>query len=200
MFYLFAFFFLNVVFFSWSLAWSSSWFRASFFFFKLFFCYKYQPLCNFYLTGIRHALCSSAFLCEFSALAIRKVAFYFHHSNGNEISAKKRQLQKLEMRTMLIVCGKHIKSGNGRTDKLRRVSGYRDVLLLNICFKVFIRIKRMSLFPLIDCLFSPRRLIANIHQECLTTGCFSLKFCNFSELCQICCGADFLPAWCVYTH
>ena len=149
------------------------------FFFKLFFCYKYPPLCNFYLTGIRHALCSSAFLCEFSALAIRKVAFYFHHSYRDEISAKKRQLQKLEMRTMLIVCGKDIKSGNGRTDNLRRVSGYRDVLLLNICFKVFIRIKRMSLFPLIDCLFSPRRLIANVMLI------ISLDLCGIAEKLKI---------------
>ena len=29
---------------------------------------------------------------------------------------------------------------------------------------------------------------------------FSLKFCDFSELCQFCCRADVLPAWCVYTH
>ena len=29
---------------------------------------------------------------------------------------------------------------------------------------------------------------------------FSLKFCDFSELCQFCCSAGFLPAWCVYTH
>ena len=29
---------------------------------------------------------------------------------------------------------------------------------------------------------------------------FSLKFWNFSELCQFCCSADVLPAWCVYTH
>ena len=28
----------------------------------------------------------------------------------------------------------------------------------------------------------------------------SLKFCDFSELCQFCCSAGFLPAWCVYTH
>ena len=28
---------------------------------------------------------------------------------------------------------------------------------------------------------------------------FSLK-CNFSELCQFCCSAGVLPAWCVYTH
>ena len=27
--------------------------------------------------------------------------------------------------------------------------------------------------------------------------CFSLKF---SELCQFCCSAGVLPAWCVYTH
>ena len=30
--------------------------------------------------------------------------------------------------------------------------------------------------------------------------CFSLKFCDFSELCQFCCIAGVLPAWCVYTH
>ena len=30
--------------------------------------------------------------------------------------------------------------------------------------------------------------------------CFSLKFCEFSELCQFCCSAGVLPAWCVYTH
>ena len=29
---------------------------------------------------------------------------------------------------------------------------------------------------------------------------FSLKFCYFSELCQFCCSASFLPAWCVCTH
>ena len=29
---------------------------------------------------------------------------------------------------------------------------------------------------------------------------FSIKFCDFSELCQFCCSAGFLPAWCVYTH
>ena len=29
---------------------------------------------------------------------------------------------------------------------------------------------------------------------------FSLKFCDFSELCQFWCSAGFLPAWCVYTH
>ena len=30
--------------------------------------------------------------------------------------------------------------------------------------------------------------------------CISLKFCDFSELCQLCCNADVLPAWCVCTH
>ena len=29
---------------------------------------------------------------------------------------------------------------------------------------------------------------------------FSLTFCDFSELCQFCCSAGVLPAWCVYTH
>ena len=29
---------------------------------------------------------------------------------------------------------------------------------------------------------------------------FSLKFCDFSELCQFCYSSGFLPAWCVYTH
>ena len=29
---------------------------------------------------------------------------------------------------------------------------------------------------------------------------FPLKCCDFSELCQFCCSAGFLPAWCVYTH
>ena len=29
---------------------------------------------------------------------------------------------------------------------------------------------------------------------------FSLKLCDFSELCQFCCSAGVLPAWCVYTH
>ena len=29
---------------------------------------------------------------------------------------------------------------------------------------------------------------------------FSLKCCDFSELCQFCCNAGVLPAWCVYTH
>ena len=30
--------------------------------------------------------------------------------------------------------------------------------------------------------------------------CFFLKICEFSELCQFCCSAGFLPAWCVYTQ
>ena len=34
----------------------------------------------------------------------------------------------------------------------------------------------------------------------LNTVFFSLKFCDFSDLCQFCCSAGFLPAWCVYTH
>ena len=29
---------------------------------------------------------------------------------------------------------------------------------------------------------------------------FSLKFCDFPELCSFCCSASVLPAWCVYTH
>ena len=29
---------------------------------------------------------------------------------------------------------------------------------------------------------------------------YSLKFCDFSELCQFCCSAGVLPAWCVCTH
>ena len=29
---------------------------------------------------------------------------------------------------------------------------------------------------------------------------FSLKFSDFSEVCQFCCSAGVLPAWCVYTH
>ena len=29
---------------------------------------------------------------------------------------------------------------------------------------------------------------------------FSLKFCDFSELCQFCCSAGFLHVWFVYTH
>ena len=29
---------------------------------------------------------------------------------------------------------------------------------------------------------------------------FSLKFCDFSDLCQFYCSAGVLPAWCVYTH
>ena len=29
---------------------------------------------------------------------------------------------------------------------------------------------------------------------------FPLKFCYFSELCQVCCSAGVLPAWCVFTH
>ena len=28
----------------------------------------------------------------------------------------------------------------------------------------------------------------------------SLKFCDFFELCQFCCSAGVLPAWCVYTQ
>ena len=30
--------------------------------------------------------------------------------------------------------------------------------------------------------------------------CYSLNFCDFSELCQFCCSAGVLPTWCVYTH
>ena len=29
---------------------------------------------------------------------------------------------------------------------------------------------------------------------------FSFKCCDFSELCQLCCSAGVLPAWCAYTH
>ena len=29
---------------------------------------------------------------------------------------------------------------------------------------------------------------------------FSLKFCDYPELCHFCCSAGVLPAWCVYTH
>ena len=29
---------------------------------------------------------------------------------------------------------------------------------------------------------------------------FILNFCDSSELCQFCCSAGVLPAWCVYTH
>ena len=29
---------------------------------------------------------------------------------------------------------------------------------------------------------------------------YSLKFCDFSELCQFCCSVGVLSAWCVYTH
>ena len=29
---------------------------------------------------------------------------------------------------------------------------------------------------------------------------YSLKLCDFSELCQFCCSAGVPPAWCVYTH
>ena len=29
---------------------------------------------------------------------------------------------------------------------------------------------------------------------------FSLKFCDFSELCHFCCSAGVLPAWYVYTE
>ena len=36
------------------------------------------------------------------------------------------------------------------------------------------------------------------------TGCslniVFFPFCDFSELCQFCCSAGFVPAWCVYTH
>ena len=42
------------------------------------------------------------------------------------------------------------------------------------------------------------------HLRCCAycTGCceFSVKLCDFSELCQFCCSASDLPAWCVYTH
>ena len=47
----------------------------------------------------------------------------------------------------------------------------------------------------------------NYVSRCSTTGwvfikycVFSLKFDDFSELCQFCCSAGVLPAWCVYTH
>ena len=29
--------------------------------------------------------------------------------------------------------------------------------------------------------------------------CVIFPFCDFSELCQFCCSAGFLPAWCVYS-
>ena len=47
-----------------------------------------------------------------------------------------------------------------------------------------------------------------VHPEpvSLGTGCsvnivfFSLKYCDFSELCQFCCSAGVLPAWFEYIH
>ena len=45
-----------------------------------------------------------------------------------------------------------------------------------------------------------------INCPCWYTGCslnivfFALRFFDFSELCQFCCTAGVLPAWCVYTH
>ena len=48
-----------------------------------------------------------------------------------------------------------------------------------------------------SCLFST----ANSQYRVLIKYCvFSLKFCDFSELCQFCCSAGVLPIWCVYTN
>jgi len=38
------------------------------------------------------------------------------------------------------------------------------------------------------------------YTECSLNIVFSLNFCDFSELCQFCCSAGVLRAWCVYTH
>ena len=38
--------------------------------------------------------------------------------------------------------------------------------------------------------------LQSVHKYCV----FSLNFCDFSKLCQFCCTAGFLPAWCLYTQ
>ena len=44
------------------------------------------------------------------------------------------------------------------------------------------------------------RALSFIYRAFIKYCVFSLKFCDFSELCQFCCSACFLPAWYVYTH
>ena len=45
-----------------------------------------------------------------------------------------------------------------------------------------------------------RRPLMPVIQVFIKYCVFSLKCCDFSELCQFCCCAGVLPAWCVYTH
>ena len=40
----------------------------------------------------------------------------------------------------------------------------------------------------------------NTYRVFIKNCVFSFKFCDFSELCQFCCSAGFLPTWCLYTH
>ena len=40
----------------------------------------------------------------------------------------------------------------------------------------------------------------NTYRVFIKNCVFSFKFCDFSELCQFCCSAGFLPVWCVCTH
>jgi len=40
----------------------------------------------------------------------------------------------------------------------------------------------------------------NTYRVFIKNCVFSFKFCDFSELCQFCCSAGVIPAWCVYTH
>jgi len=44
------------------------------------------------------------------------------------------------------------------------------------------------------------KIMTNLYRVFIKYCVFSLKFCYFSELCQFCCSAGVLPAWCVYTH
>ena len=48
--------------------------------------------------------------------------------------------------------------------------------------------------------FAPKRTLWTSYRVFIKYCVFSLKFCEFSELCQFCCSAGVLPAWCVYTH
>ena len=51
-------------------------------------------------------------------------------------------------------------------------------------------------FPLKNLLLKNFRTYRVFIKYCV----FSLKCCDFSELCQFCCSAGVLPAWFVYTH
>merc|ERR1711860_344322 len=53
------------------------------------------------------------------------------------------------------------------------------------------------------CICNVMFIMANVNKQMykvfIKNCVFSLEFCDFSELCQFCCSAGFLPAWCVYT-